>query len=277
MFDIGDGAVRIYIRYSRLHDRGQAFYGLRKVDLQRLAGHTAFVCFLWDEQEQPLCVPFCEYEELFGGLEPAADGQHKVQVYTGTSLTELYVANAGRFNVESHIGWGAIQAAAAYAGVTIPDLSHSQVQTLLGAIGSTQGFGIWVPPRDRHNLDWSLVGKFDCDFGLPPSLDPIRHVVEEIDVVWLNRGGATVDALFEVEHSTPVYSGLLRFNDVHLTAPRLPTKFTIVSNESRRSLFVRQVNRPTFSSSGLSQLCSFLEYRNVFDWYTRITATEKSS
>ena len=33
----------------------------------------------------------------------------------------------------------------------------------------------------------------------------------EIDVVWVNSGSSAVDSLFEVEHSTPVYSGLLRF------------------------------------------------------------------
>ena len=67
-----------------------------------------------------------------------------------------------------------------------------------------------------------------------------------------------------------MYSGLLRLNDVHLVAPTIRAKFSIVANETRRSLFVRQINRPTFQTSGLSDLCSFLEYSNVFTWYKRV-------
>ena len=66
-----------------------------------------------------------------------------------------------------------------------------------------------------------------------------------------------LEGLFEVEHSTPVYSGLLRFNDVLLANPKL-SRFTIVSNERRRALFSKQVFRPTFRKSGLAELVSFL-------------------
>jgi hypothetical protein len=76
--------------------------------------------------------------------------------------------------------------------------------------------------------------------------------------------------LFEVEHTTSIYSGLLRFNDVHLVAPDLHPRFSIVANDTRRSLYVRQVNRPTFQRSGLAEVCTFMEYENVLDWYSRI-------
>lgn len=48
LYDIGDGAARVYIRYSKVHARGRTFYGLRKEDLHELEGHGAVVCFLWD-------------------------------------------------------------------------------------------------------------------------------------------------------------------------------------------------------------------------------------
>jgi hypothetical protein len=97
----------------------------------------------------------------------------------------------------------------------------------------------------------------------------VRQIAEEIDVIWAERGGMP-KAFFEVEHSTPIYSALLRFNDVHLLQPRLNARFSIVSNEDRRSLFVRQLNRPTFVASGLKETCNFLEYRNVYLWYRRL-------
>jgi type II restriction enzyme len=93
----------------------------------------------------------------------------------------------------------------------------------------------------------------------------------EIDVIWVARGGEAIEGLFEVEHSTTVYSGLLRFNDVLLTDPKV-SRFSIVSNETRRALFSRQLFRPTFKKSGLAELTSFLEYSNVLDWHTRIAS-----
>ncbi len=87
--------------------------------------------------------------------------------------------------------------------------------------------------------------------------------------MWVAAGRDKVEALFEVEHSTSVYSGLLRFNDILLTEPKV-TRFSIVSDDLRRSLFSRQLSRPTFRKSGLAELCSFLEYRNVFEWHLRL-------
>ena len=87
--------------------------------------------------------------------------------------------------------------------------------------------------------------------------------------MWVAPGRDTIEGLYEVEHSTPVYSGLLRFNDVLLTDPTV-SRFSIVSNDARRDLYSRQLFRPTFKKSGLAELCSFLEYTNVFDWHTRL-------
>ena len=77
-------------------------------------------------------------------------------------------------------------------------------------------------------------------------------------------------ALFEVEHSTPIYSGLLRLNDIHLLSPYSKATYSIVSNDDRRNLFVRQLNRPTFTMSTLRENCTFLLYPNVFTWHKRI-------
>ena len=84
--------------------------------------------------------------------------------------------------------------------------------------------------------------------------------------------GEPVDGFTTVEHSTPIYSGLLRFNDVHLMLPDLAIRFGIVSNDPRRALFVRQLGRPTFKASGLKEICTFFEYQNVFGWHQRIRA-----
>ena len=273
LYEIGDGAARIYIRYSKVHGRNQTFYGLRKEDLQKLEGHPSLVCFLWDGLKEPLLVPFSEYEEVFQSTTPAGDGQYKAQVYLQDDGTELYITKAGRFNVEGHFGWTELEALIDSAKLrTVPEFSHSQMQTLLGAIGAVKGYDVWIPPTNRVKLDWSITNRYDCRDLLPYGFEPVSSILQEVDVVWIQRGSSEMRALFEVEHSTPIYSGLLRFNDIHLIAPGLRPRFSIVANDVRRELFVRQLNRPTFRTSGLSDLCTFLEYANVFGWYNRIKA-----
>lgn len=272
LYELGGGA-RIYIRYSKLHPGKRTFYGLRQADLRELEGRVSVICFLWDNQEEPVLVPFKYFEEVFSSLAPASDGQFKVQVYPDQEGTEMYVANAGRFNVESYVGWNETNDIAATTGEQWnSQLRHNQVQTLLAAIGAKKGHDVWVPMNDRAAMDWALTSevriqsRFVC-----AGLAKCEAIASEVDVVWLRRGSGEPTALFEVEHSTPVYSGLLRFNDVHLVWPSLRPRFTIVANDLRRSLFTRQINRPTFTASGLSESCTFLDYANVYEWHHRLS------
>lgn len=270
LYQIGNNKLRIYIRYSKQHGKRRTFYGLRTLDLKLLEGHPSLLCFLSDSSDEPLIIPFAEFEEVFRSITPASDGQYKAQIYNNNEIAELYIAKAGRFNVESYLGWNSVDMLMNSTGVKIPILSHSQVQTLLGAIGVQKGYKVWIPSVDRSKLDWSLADGFKCEDTLPPSLGTIKRIVEEIDVIWVQRGSATAKAFFEVEHSTPIYSGLLRFNDVYLVEPIHNVTFSIVSNEDRRSTFIHQLNRPTFQTSGLSNVCNFLEYSNVFGWHERL-------
>ncbi len=271
LFIIGQDKARVYIRYSRVHGGYKTFYGLRDEDLRQLEGHPSVICFLWDDQKEPLFIRFSDYEQIFNSVSPAKDGQYKTQIYLQDGATELYIAQAGRFNVEGSFGWSELESIVSSTGTTIiPEFSHSQMQTLLGAIGHTKGYDIWIPTSDRNKLDWSVSSPFSCRTVLPLGFQEVEAVIQEIDVIWLNRGSSEPKAMFEVEHSTPIYSGLLRFNDVHLVAPLLRPRFSVVANDARRDLFVRQLNRPTFRLSGLRDLCTFLDYKDVFGWYTRI-------
>jgi hypothetical protein len=270
LFEVGDHAARIYVRYSRVHAERRTFYGLRKDDLNQLEGYPSVIVFLWDSQTEPLFVVFAEYEELLNSMLPAKDGQYKVQVYLSEEATELYIANAGRFNVEGNFGWEVLDRLVEKNKLTtIPSLSHSQVQTLLGFIGMKKGFDIWIPSNDRINLDWACGEKFplrETRFGF----SSLQNIIEEVDVIWVQKGSNEIRALFEVEHTTPIYSGLLRFNDIHLAGQGLNPRFTVVANEERRALFSRQINRPTFQLSGIGKLCTFLEYSDVYGWFRRL-------
>lgn len=273
LYDVANGSVRIYIRYSRLHSNGITFFGLRRKDLDRLREKVGFLCFLREKNELPLLIPFVDFEDIFASTTPATDGQYKVQLIPGPDALDFYIAQAGRFNAEGYVGWHALDTAVDAASISsIPDLSHSQVQSLLGAIGHKQGYDIWFPASDRASIDQTLVEQFSQQHTLPIAYTDVGMILQEVDVIWFQRGRPVISALFEVEHSTPIYSGLLRFNDIHLLLPTADTRFNIVARESRRSLYARQIARPTFVSSGLDRKCAFLEYRNVYAWYQRVMA-----
>src|SRR3972149_265381 len=129
LYELGKGEVRIYIRYSKVHRGNRAWYGLRNEDLKNLEGHQSLICFLWEGQSEPLFVPYSQYEEVFHSISPSGDGQYKSLIYLGDKGVELYINNAGRFKVESNLGWHNLDTfldAAKY--INIPTLSHSQVQ-----------------------------------------------------------------------------------------------------------------------------------------------------
>ena len=162
LYELHPSRVRVYIRYSKVHDKNQTFYGLRDDDLRQLEGHPSLICFLWDTQSDPLLIPFEEYEEVFQTTRPARDGQYKAQIYLlGDGGTDLYLAQAGRFNVEGNLGWAALDKLTQGATGDVPsNLTHGQMQTLLGAIGSAKGYDLWIPTHDRAKLDWSVAHPF---------------------------------------------------------------------------------------------------------------------
>ncbi len=266
LYEIPSTGVLIYFRYSRLFKKGSyatAFYGLRKPDIDLLQGKQSFICFVWSENKSPILLPFNLFETYITQLPPSLDGQYKVQLYFKKTGTEFYVARVGKFNVDAYYGLKALYGFS-NIDLQLPDLSHSMVQSLLGSIGWKKGYKIWYPQSDREAIQSSTITDINLLATLPHFGSEIGNILSEIDVIWFDVNKPV--SFFEVEHSTPVYSGLLRFNDVLLSISGVDN-FNIVANEDREGKFGREVNRPTFRSSKLSEKVAFLNYRNVYQWY----------
>lgn len=227
LFEVA-GRVRLYCRYSKLHRNASAFFGVRRVDLLQLEGFPSFICFLWDGQASPLVLPYEDFRDVFESVAPAPDGQYKVDVEIRSQGVDLRVRRAGCFGVDAYFGTDRLVTAVEQNGPieNTPDLSHSQVQTLLGAIGNRSGYAIWTPMTDRPALDFNLSGQFPLVDTLPEIGGAgLRSVMQQIDVLWLDARQNTITAAFEVEFSTPIYSGLLRFNDVYINV-KLPERLS---------------------------------------------------
>ena len=69
-----------------------------------------------------------------------------------------------------------------------------------------------------------------------------------IDVVWVDRSAQAVAAAFEVEHSTSIYSGIVRMLDLALGTEggRNSTLFLVAPDERREDV-AQQLRRPAFS------------------------------
>ena len=53
LYEVGNGACRVYIRYSKIHGTKSTFYGLRHEDLQLLEGSPSVICFTSKNRRNP--------------------------------------------------------------------------------------------------------------------------------------------------------------------------------------------------------------------------------
>lgn len=135
------------------------------------------------------------------------------------------------------------------------DRSHTQVQGWLRDLGKSLGFDVWVAANDRNR---SHDGGRLCDGcvdALPSSLEnsPGVEAVRLIDVLWLERGAAKgggsgrVAAAFEVEHTTSIYSGIVRLLDLALGASEhAGAGLFLVAPDAREDDVRQQLARPAF-------------------------------
>src|SRR5207247_1435448 len=110
-----------------------------------------------------------------------------------------------------------------------------RVQAALAQIGATMGLKIWLPANDRAAVmrEWkshveALVEELPLNYDTA-TLDTI----ERIDVLWLK--GRSIVRAFEVEHTTAIYSGLLRMADLLSLQPNMEIKLHIVAPEARKA------------------------------------------
>lgn len=267
LFLIPSVDIIIYFRYSKISQATKsiekAFYGLRREDIALMQSKKSFICFLTDDETKDIVIPFQQFESYFLGVEPSKDGQYKTLSFFKKTGTELYFSNVGKFSAESYLGTD-ILFNFELNKIKMPQLSHSQVQSLIGAVGICKGFDIWFPQSDKAKIDSSIVDFNKVMDKLPNYSSEIDNIISEIDVIWLDK--TKLISFYEVEHSTPIYSGLLRFNDVLLTIPKVEN-FNIVADNDRESKFGREINRPTFKQNKLIDKVTFLDYSNIYNWF----------
>jgi hypothetical protein len=86
------------------------------------------------------------------------------------------------------------------------------------------------------------------------------RTIELIDVLWLK--GNSIQAAFEIESTTSIFSGLLRLADLITMQPNINIPLYIVAPSERRSKVIAEVNRPTFArlTPPMSEMCRFISF-----------------
>lgn len=147
------------------------------------------------------------------------------------------------------------------------ETGHVQMQATIAEIGDRMGFKIWLPQNDRQRVleNWHPTSDTVLLEHLPLNFDQVTlRIIENIDVLWIRRK-AIVHA-FEIEHTTSIYSGLLRMADLMTLQPNLSISAHIVAPSARRTKVLQEISRPVFSlieSGPMSESCSYLSYDAV--------------
>jgi hypothetical protein len=136
---------------------------------------------------------------------------------------------------------------------------HVKMQLKLARLGLKAGERVWVPVSDQGRLRRLEFDSFDPEFS--SGIDLPHSYVENIDVVWKQE--FRIGAAYEIENSTSIYSGLLRFADLNILAPNTLYPMFIVAPGSRKNRLREQLCRPTFRRLQLNTKVRFLSYEKI--------------
>ena len=136
----------------------------------------------------------------------------------------------------------------AWAAANESDATHTQVQGWLRDVGHALGFKVWIAANDRSREYAGGRLADGCLTEFPTTAGTGLDAVRLIDVVWVEPGNAKVAAAFEVEHSTSIYSGIVRMLDLALgTEIGEGSALFLVAPDDRREEVRQQLQRPAFS------------------------------
>lgn len=143
-----------------------------------------------------------------------------------------------------------------------------KIQALLAEIGERMSMKIWIPRSDRQRVVEAWHPKTSCILeSLPLNYDDATlKTIENIDVLWIK--GRSIIRAFEVEHTTSIYSGILRMADLMALQPNLNIAAHIVAPIERKDKVLQEISRPVFAfleKGPLSESCTFISYESILE------------
>jgi len=147
----------------------------------------------------------------------------------------------------------------------IREFNHSYYQGILIIVGNLKQFKTFCPDQDKNKtfLDRKLselrslkeIPKFSYDFFVDKC--------KTIDTVWFNEKDMP-KSLFEIEHSTDIYSSLIKFNELQ----DFNTAMLIVADKPRRPEYDNKIRMSSFKE--ISRNVKFLDYESLITQYEAV-------
>ena len=154
---------------------------------------------------------------------------------------------------------------------------HTQIQIALYLIGMSLGYRTWIAQNDKSILyqGTPLLEHKDIIPTLQNEtiLSAFPHAETSallIDCIWF-RNHTLMPAVFEVEHTTGITSGLTRMENLYTYIPSIKTRYVIVAPDDDREEAIDKINRPQFRDiearyfpySAVEELFYICSHRNI--------------
>ena len=243
-------------------------------------GSTPWQLIYFIANARELDVPFQEFCGLFGYSD-----NYRLQGFTAVSpqkVGEFHATYGDLYSALERIQKGErvqprpsealplVQPASDLTEVTLPEIDdilstpitsdHVRMQWILARLGIKAGERVWVPVGDQSRLKKAYeFESFDPEFS--SGIDLPHSYIENIDVVWKQQ--FRIGAAYEIENSTSIYSGLLRFADLNIIAPNTLYPMFVVAPKERKNRLREQLRRPAFKRLELDIKVRFLPYEAV--------------
>jgi hypothetical protein len=139
---------------------------------------------------------------------------------------------------------------------------HDEMQWRLIRLGKKTKVDVWIPASDQGKSYEGYRCRDDVLKIFHETLD-VPAYIKNIDVVW--KYGYSIKSAFEIEHSTSVYSGILRLSDLRALTPNSTYPLFIVAHRDRKNKVFSELQRPTFNNQflNLTEVIRFLSYDKV--------------
>ena len=164
-----------------------------------------------------------------------------------------------------HVRDESAKAAKALQSARDGDVTHTEIQGWLRDLGNALGFKVWVATNDRARPygDGRLADGCLDTLPIPDEHALAADMIRLIDVLWLDNTGQRIEAAFEVEHTTSIYSGIVRMLDLALGMGKANSSaYFLVAPDEREADVRAQFARPAFSRVSDLQL-RYLPYSEM--------------
>jgi hypothetical protein len=145
------------------------------------------------------------------------------------------------------------------------DTGHAKMQLELALLARNAGLDVWIAQNDRSTIEQGQrLGDLSVE-RLPDGLpEDVLRTIALIDVVWLKRNRYI--AAFEVEASTPIFTGLQRMGDLMAAIPNLQIPLFVLAPDEKRPKVFAELTRPLFRfglDPPLEDVCRYISFESL--------------